>query len=249
MITIPRTSYRLRGTTATSLLTLLLLLFIGMRSFAGTFAGTVTHLSGPLFVTKAGGATKVLARNSVVEEGDTISTEKGTYARIKFSDNSEITLRPNTRITITRYSYEQAKPKEDNAVFGLVKGGLRAVTGAVGKRGNQDSYRMNTPVATIGIRGTVYEIRLCRKNEENDCGVNPDGLYLFVFEGNIVAGNDAGSKNIGASQYGYAADVKSEPQILPGKPAIDFSIPPISPGGGQEDYGRSEKAPSDCVVR
>jgi hypothetical protein len=214
-----------------------------MRSFAGTVAGTVTHLSGPLFVSKAGGATRVLARNSVVEEGDTVITEKGTYARLKFSDNSEITLRPNTRLTITRYTYDQVKPKEDNAVFSLVKGGLRAVTGAVGKRGNQESYRMNTPVATIGIRGTVYEIKLC----EGNCGALPNGLYLFVLEGNIVSINDTGTKSIGAGQYGYIADGSSVPQILPGNPGLDFNQNQVpSSGGGQ---GQQDNAPKDCIVR
>jgi hypothetical protein len=68
-------------------------------------------------------------------------------------------------------------------------------------------------------------------------------------EGNVVAGNDAGTKIIGTGQYAYVADTNTAPQILPGNPGLDFALPPISSGGGQDGYGQSEKAPCDCVVR
>lgn len=47
------------------------------------------------------------------------------------------------------------------AFFRLVKGGFRSVSGLIGKV-NQDDYRVSTPVATIGIRGTRYGVRLCQ---------------------------------------------------------------------------------------
>ncbi|MES2884276.1 MAG: hypothetical protein V4709_05700 [Pseudomonadota bacterium] len=47
------------------------------------------------------------------------------------------------------------------AFFRLVKGGFRSVSGVIGKL-NREDYRVTTPVATIGIRGTVYSARLCQ---------------------------------------------------------------------------------------
>lgn len=47
------------------------------------------------------------------------------------------------------------------AFFRLLKGGFRAVSGLIGKV-NRDDYRVSTPVATIGIRGTRYGARLCQ---------------------------------------------------------------------------------------
>jgi hypothetical protein len=47
------------------------------------------------------------------------------------------------------------KPDGDNASFNLVKGGLRSVTGLLGKR-NKEKFAMKTPSATIGIRGTTF---------------------------------------------------------------------------------------------
>lgn len=135
-------------------LLLLALLLAEAAAYAIT-AGTVTHLSGALLARKADGTVKILSQNSVVEQGDTLVSEKDTYARIKFIDNGEMTLRPNTQIKIDRFAYDEAKPENDSALFNLIKGGLRAITGLVAKR-NQDRFGLNTPTATIGIRGTIF---------------------------------------------------------------------------------------------
>jgi hypothetical protein len=136
------------------------LLFTGLLSLAaGAWAaqavGTVMNLSGPLLAKKADGTAKVLALKSAVEQGDILISEKDTYARIKFIDDSEITLRPNSQLKIDDFSFEDDKPEKDSAGFSLVKGGLRAVTGTLGKR-NKEKWGMNTPTATIGIRGTTF---------------------------------------------------------------------------------------------
>ncbi len=226
-----------------SLLALLFILVAYAASFAGEAAGTVTHISGPLFAKKADGTTRVLSKDSTVESGDVIVSEKSTYARIKFTDGSEMTLRPDTQIKITNYSYDQAKPQEDAAVYDLAKGGLRAITGAVGKRGNKDSYKMNTPTATVGIRGTVYECRLC----EGNCGQVPNGLYLFVATGAIAATNSGGSQHINAGQYAYVASPSAKPVILPGNPGINFTLPPsMTSASGQSKGGNKS---GDCTVR
>ena len=148
-MTLPRKNYF-----ATKALLLLTLLVLGTAAFAET-AGTVTHLSGPLLARKIDGTSKILSLKSVVENGDLLVSEKDTYARIKFVDSSEITLRPNTQLKIENFSYDEAKPEKDNAFFSLIKGGLRSITGLLGKRSN-DRFALKTPSATIGIRGTIF---------------------------------------------------------------------------------------------
>ena len=124
-------------------------------SWASQVVGTVVNLNGPLLAKKSDGKTKVLALKSSVEQGDTLISEKDTYARIRFIDNSEITMRPSTQLKIDNFTFDDDKPEQDNASFNLVKGGLRAVTGTLGKR-NKEKFGMNTPTATIGIRGTIF---------------------------------------------------------------------------------------------
>lgn len=130
-------------------------LLLAAQAWAGQAVGTVANLSGPLLAKKSDGTAKVLAVKSPVEQGDTLISEKDTYARIRFIDNSEITLRPNSQLKIDNFSFEEDKPENDSAAFNLVKGGLRAVTGTLGKR-NKEKFGMNTPTATIGIRGTIF---------------------------------------------------------------------------------------------
>ena len=140
---------------ATKALLVMASLLLAAGAWAGQVVGTVVNLSGPLLAKKADGAAKVLSVKSAVEQGDTLISEKDTYARVRFIDNSEITLKPNTQLKIDDFSFEEDKPDKDNAAFNLVKGGLRAVTGTLGKR-NKEKFGMNTPTATIGIRGTTF---------------------------------------------------------------------------------------------
>ncbi|MBL0225043.1 MAG: FecR domain-containing protein [Geobacteraceae bacterium] len=206
---------------ATSILLLAALIFPGMAP-AATGVGTVTHLSGPLFARNESAPTRTLAVKSAVDKGDTLVTEKRTYGRVKFTDNGEITLRPGTSFVVDSYFFDKENPKGDSAVFGLVKGSLRAVTGQVGKRGDQNAYRMKTPAATIGVRGTAYDLRVCR---DGDCPGLADGIYFFVIEGVIEARNRAGFKLFGVGQYGYVKDEDTEPELLNERPNVNFDLP------------------------
>lgn len=126
-----------------------------LSAYATSVAGTVAQLSGPLFAKKNDGSLRVLSTKSNVEQGDTLVSEKDTYARIKFIDNSEITLKPNSQLKIDSFSFDEAKPAEDNFALSLIKGGLRSITGLLGKRNNA-RFALKTPNATIGIRGTTF---------------------------------------------------------------------------------------------
>ena len=144
-----------KNCTVTKALLLLVLWCSCTLVLAAQVAGTVVQLSGPLLARKASGAVKILSLKSEVESGDTLVTEKNTYAMVRFIDNSEMTLKPATTMTIDSFAFDNAKPDGDSANFSLVKGGLRSVTGLLGKR-NKEKFELKTPAATIGIRGTTF---------------------------------------------------------------------------------------------
>lgn len=154
-------------TTATKPLLFLALLLSAAVAYAGQVAGTVMHLSGPLLAKRADGTVKILSQKSEVEQGDLLVSEKGTYALIKFIDNSEITLRPNSQFKIENFSFDEAKPEKDSAFFSLIKGGLRSITGLLGKR-NKERFGLNTPTATIGIRGTTFIVQYVAPDEASE---------------------------------------------------------------------------------
>lgn len=212
--------------TATSILLLLAFVF-PCAAAGGAGVGTVTHLSGPLFAKKGDGSTRTLAVKSTVEAGDTLITEKRTYGKVKFSDGGEVTLRPNTSFVVENYAFNKENASGDSAVFGLVKGSLRAVTGQVGKRGNQDAYKMKTHSATIGIRGTAYDLKVC----EDNCPGLSNGIYFYVIEGMIEVTTSAGTKRFGVGQSGYVKDDSSMPVVLPDLPDLNLEIPPFANNG------------------
>ncbi|MRX07386.1 iron dicitrate transport regulator FecR [Pseudoduganella sp. FT25W] len=146
---------QLKNSTAIKAWLALLLFWVAGASWAAQVAGTIVQLSGPLMAKRSDGAVRILSMKSEVESGDTLVTEKNTYAMVKFIDNSEITLKPSTTFKVENFSYDADKPDGDAASFNLVKGGLRSVTGLLGKR-NKEKFSMKTPSATIGIRGTTF---------------------------------------------------------------------------------------------
>lgn len=146
----------MRRLNAVSAIKLALVLLLVWGSAQAAPVGQVTNLSGPLFAVNKDGVRRVLSVGSRVEPGETLVTEAKTYAQVRFIDKGVVTLRPGTQFKIESFAFEEGAPEQDAAVFGLVKGALRSVTGLVGKRGNQDAYQMKTATATIGIRGTDY---------------------------------------------------------------------------------------------
>ena len=78
------------------------------------------------------------------------------------------------------------------AFFKLIKGGFRAVTGAIGKLRDED-YRITTPVATIGIRGTEPFVQLVEADSAliDRLGLpegvkRGDGAVIGTFSGRVV---------------------------------------------------------------
>lgn len=191
-------------------------------------AGQITHLSGTLSAKRADGSSKLLSVKSEVAEGDTLSTESETYARIKFADGGEVVMRPGTRLKIENYAYEASKPERDNIVLSMLKGGLRAVTGLVGKR-NREKVSFQTETATIGIRGTHFGALLC----QNDCGgvpttggtPPPNGLHVDVTTGAVTMSNAAGTIQLNAGQFGFAASANSAPTPVPPQQGIQVTMP------------------------
>lgn len=207
--------------TAISLLILFWILVFSAAAFADTKAGTVMQLNGPLFAKKADGTVKVLAVNSVVELGDTLVTKKNTFTKIQFTDDGVMILRPNSQFKVSDYRFEEASPAKSKAVFNLVQGGVRAITGKIGKLGNTDGFQLMTTTATVGIRGTTFEARVC----EGDCGSVKDGVYFHVLDGVIWVRNSAGLQDIRAGQYAYVESAGALPRLLLENPGIDFTLP------------------------
>jgi hypothetical protein len=153
-----------------------------------------------------------------------VTTGAGGFVRIEMTDGGEMVLRPDSQLQIESYQYVAEKPTEDNFVFRMFKGGLRTVTGLVGKRGNREAYKLRTETATIGIRGTQFDLRVCAAN----CGALADGTYLAVRFGAVQTTNAQGTLPVAAGQVAFVPSQRP-PVILPRDPGIGFTPPPVIP--------------------
>jgi hypothetical protein len=220
------------------------LLLLAAALYVGTAraepVGQVVNLSDPsqLLAKKADGRIKVLNQHSWVDNGDILESQNKTYAKIKFIDGTDITLAPNTQFKIDNYSFDAKKPEEDRSLFTftLIKGTLRSISGELGQR-NKDRYQLNTPAATIGIRGTTYLARYIppedatgmpkdakdKKVKEHECDRYHSALTSEVIEGVIYLVNDGGTQVYKKGEFGCATSSRKAPIVLEDNPDIEFN--------------------------
>lgn len=174
----------------------------------GEVVGRVISQVGEVEAITPDGGRRPLERRSKVHEGETVVTGESSRAQIRFKDKGLTDIKPDSRFTVKRYRAESAGDGQDSAVMELIEGGMRTLTGTVGG-GEDQEYEVETPVASIGIRGTQYQLRLC----QGDCAPDiPDGLYGGVTEGRIGVANEAGERAFGGDRYFRVASRSAPPQ-------------------------------------
>lgn len=174
-------------------------------------AGKVEFVIGNVQATGPDGRSRALAKGADIDAGDTIQTGNGR-AQVRFVDGGFISLTPNTEFKVNEYHYSGQADGSEKGLFGLVKGGLRAVTGAIGHT-NKKTYIVNTPVATIGIRGTEFLATMDQK------------LVVRVGDGAIYLANAAGDIVLYKGQSGEVEDANSRPRYTPYGPLVSAAGP------------------------
>jgi len=120
--------------------------------------GQVVWVKGTLKAELPNAETRVLVRRSAVYEHDKLMTEPASTGEVVFTDNSVLALREDSIVQIDHYRYGKGTtPNSDAFVANVAKGGFRTITGAISKN-NPGGYKAVTPVATIGVSGTIYSV-------------------------------------------------------------------------------------------
>jgi hypothetical protein len=150
--------------------------------------GYVASQHGQATVKDLNGNTQVLQINSEVYEGDRISTGQNSNLFIAMDDGAEIYLKEDSVVKISEYIITPGFDENSSSILDLIRGGLRKITGLIGASA-LSNYQLQTGLATIGIRGTEYVIKLCKLD---DCSQtvsrnDPDAkLHAVVLEGIIT---------------------------------------------------------------
>ena len=205
-------------------------MLMNSNAFAASDIGKVIIYSGIVAAKSTDGKVRVLSRKSKIYEKDVLSTEKDSYARIRFTDGSLLVMRPSSTISIDEYYFRKNKPKRDKAVINILEGGLRTITGFIGKRGNKDSYQTKTRNSSIGIRGTVYGVLMCQGAScaglSDAARPKQDGQYVNVSSGAIVITNTTGTTSVKAGQFAFVPSSNAAIKIIVKDPgSIQFVAP------------------------
>jgi len=128
------------------------------QAFASEAKGLVVASRGTVIATTAAGESRELKQGNEVFVEDEIMTGPKSFAVVQFLDGAKVTIKPNSEIVIEDYVYNGNS--DDRATLSLVSGGLRVITGAMAKS-NPENYKVKTPVALMGVRGTEFAIQLC----------------------------------------------------------------------------------------
>ncbi|MFA9460598.1 FecR family protein [Thiohalorhabdus sp. Cl-TMA] len=191
-----------RRSPARRLLPLAALLLAAPGAHAAEVVGRVLSAVGPVTAVVPEGPERALERRSPIHQGETLVTGAEGRAQVRFADRGLVALRPGSRLRVKRYTAEPGKAEEPEAVLELLEGGLRTITGTVSDT-NRDGYRMETPAASIGIRGTVYAL-----------AVGEAGLHGGVQQGRIEVRNQAGAALVEAGTYFHVAAPTVAPEQL-----------------------------------
>lgn len=120
-------------------------------------AGLVQFTAGDVQL-RRGDSLSRLAKGAELDGGDLVLTGTEGRAQIRFTDGGLVALYPDSQFTVTRYA-DGAGTGEDHFVVNLLRGGMRALTGLIGKR-NPASYKVITPTAVVGIRGSAFMLAI-----------------------------------------------------------------------------------------
>jgi hypothetical protein len=196
-------------------------------------AAQVDFAVGDVTAVGANGQSRTLGKGAQIEQGDTVNTNGGR-AQLRFTDGAYVSLQPQTQFRIDQYRYEGKSDGNEKGLFSLLKGGLRTITGLVG-RSNKRNYQVSTSVATIGIRGTEYTIQY---------GQSVTGT---VGEGEINVCNGAGCLSVVNGESYYVQNQEFKP-VLTNKRT---DLPPPAPPTPPTHFAESENVNSDgdpCVL-
>jgi len=145
--------------------------------------GKVVSIEGTATITHSDGVTVNLANGDPVYQGDVVSTGAGSKLGISFIDDSVFSMSADARMVLNELIFDPAKVADSSMVVNLVQGSFVFVTGQVAPSG---SMKVETPVATMGIRGTTPKVSVSTELGVTEFSILPDpgsgkvGSYVLI---------------------------------------------------------------------
>lgn len=148
--------------------------------------GAVQEVTGAATVTHLDGTTETIVNGTPIYQGDIIETDAAGAVNIKFVDETSFAVSEDARLAIDEYVYD-AGTQSGETNFSVLKGMFVFTSGLIG-RDDPDDVHIETPVGSIGIRGTII-------------AGNVNSGEITVVEGAIVLTDPHGHEVTLATQF------------------------------------------------
>lgn len=180
--------------------------------------GIIEWSTGPAEIINANGQSRLARATEPVLSGETVLTGPAGELHVRTEDSAFIAFRQNTQVRID--SYLAKGGSDDNFAVTLLRGAMRSITGWLGRK-SPNNYRVRTPTATIGIRGTDHETHYVPPHPGTDASLPAPGTYDKVNTGGTILRNMGGELAIGPNQSAHAPnDGRTSPRLLDRAPSI-----------------------------
>jgi hypothetical protein len=155
--------------------------------------GEVVIARGQTIAVDQSKISRELGVGDAVFVGDKIITGEDGFLRLHMVDNARLDLRCYSIMVIEKY---HLRSTSRSSILNLLQGSLRKVSGEIGKW-NDDTYELRTPVASVGVRGTEYALRVFQsKGCDGAIDTGDDGLYVKVIDGLVDVHNKAATTEV-----------------------------------------------------
>ena len=222
-----RPKRRINGLFAVTLLSVFTVICSIQEVAAAGRVGEVKLAVGKVEAVSAQQESRVLKIGAEIFEGDVVKTDKKGFAVIIMDDKAKFTLKPNTTFEITQVSNDN----NPSMLTNLVTGGMKVITGQIANK-NPENFRINTPLGSIGVRGTRFDIWLCLSDADceleyslfndaiKDLERNDRLLFVHVTEGETVFYDCEGTPTVSPDNLGWSNGAVDGCTVIPLPPSL-----------------------------
>jgi ferric-dicitrate binding protein FerR (iron transport regulator) len=137
--------------------------------------GAAAAVRNQVTASRTQGQAQPLSVGNSVYQNQTISTGANSVAQLLFTDQTTLSIGQRSQVTLDRYVFDPNRANGNGATVSMARGAMRFVSGSQDPR----NYQVRTPVATIGVRGTIVDLLII---DGRMFGILDEGRVIFTLE-------------------------------------------------------------------
>jgi len=242
----------------------------GVAAMGTSAVGQVSLLIGQVKVMRKDGAVEPLRRGMAVHVGDRVETSANGHVHLRFVDNAALSVRPDSVLEIQAYLFDSSRPELSEVRLQVDQGVARSISGRATEV-DKNRFRLNTPVAAIGVRGTDFIVQA--SDATLRASVAEGAIVVSAFgEGCTAAGlgpcAGAQGRQLSAEMSNLMVELQRGDKIARLVPVAGHLAPLTGPGADErlaalraadnasrsaglqaaEPYGQNDRVAADALV-